>query len=164
MLGFCAASFLHAQQPASKVTNKVTKSVKSDEKTPLSGKDSLAQDSLTKPAKKGWITAPINYEAEDSMVLFMDKKSMSLYGKSKMEYQKQKLESYNITTDMQTGDFDARPLLDTNGKYVQKPIFTDEKGKVINATGIKYNVNTNQQHPRRRVSCERNPSTGYFYS
>jgi lipopolysaccharide assembly outer membrane protein LptD (OstA) len=142
LLGFCVVDFLHAQQPASKVTNKVAKSAKPEEKTPLSGKDSLAQDSLTKPAKKGWITAPINYEAEDSMILFMDKKSMSLYGKSKMEYQKQKLESYNITTDMQTGDFDARPLLDTNGKYVQKPVFTDEKGKVINATGIKYNVNT----------------------
>ena len=70
------------------------------------------------------LDAPIAYEAEDSMVLDVPGKKITLYGKeTKTDYKDNSLSAPVIELDQQTGNLNASIRRDSLGKVISMPTF-----------------------------------------
>ena len=87
------------------------------------------------------IEAPIDYIAEDSIVISFDGQKVFLYNNGKVTYQKIELKAYYIEIDLETKEVYAKGLLDSTGTLVQKPIFKDGNDEYDSET-IRYNFKT----------------------
>lgn len=98
---------------------------------PLNKTDSLAKDSLKNSADtidfklaKNALEAPVEYAAEDSMVLDVDAKTVTLYGKkATTHYKDNDLSAPVITFDQATGDIIASIKRDSSGKVISLPTY-----------------------------------------
>lgn len=89
--------------------------------------DSIAavQDSIKKKEKKSALEAPVEYEAKDSTVFYMDTKSAFLYGEANVKYQNMDLSAERITMDMDSSLIHAEGALDSIGKKFGEPVFKE---------------------------------------
>ena len=84
--------------------------------------DSLRADSLNRQRKNG-IDAPVEYEAEDSMVYEGDTKLAYLFGKSHVKYENMDLESDRIYMSMDSSLVHAMGSVDSTGQKSGMPVF-----------------------------------------
>ena len=86
--------------------------------------DSIFTDSI--PRKKDALDAPVDYEANDSIVYdFTDGNKGYLYGESKVNYQNIGLKSEYITMNLDSSIVNATFGLDSIGEEFGYPVFTD---------------------------------------
>ena len=103
------------------------------------------QDSIlrvdTIQMSKDSVDAMIKYHAEDSGVLIISSKQMTLYGKAKTDYKEQKVEAATIEFDQQTQTIKAYGSTDTTGSLQSKPQFSEGEMKTI-SDSIAFNMKT----------------------
>jgi len=103
--------------------------------------DTTEKDSVIAPKKTGWLAAVLDYDAEDSIKVNMVDNSAYLYKNASIAYQSIGLKAGFIKIDFETNSVTATGILDSNGKVIQKPVFT-EGDKVFETDTIVYNFNT----------------------
>src|SRR5512139_2574875 len=106
---------------------------------PLSTSDTLRKDSLFRniipdsninrtdtfdlKLSKDTLDAPVNYEAEDSVVVLVKDKRVVLYGKTKTNYKDIELTAPQMEIDQQTQILTAVNSLDSAGNLIQRAHF-----------------------------------------
>ena len=80
------------------------------------------EDTLT---QKSEIETTINYSAKDSIFYDLKSQKIKLYGDSKIDYGEINLEAYEILVDWNDKTLDANFILDSTGKKMGKPIFSE---------------------------------------
>ncbi len=81
-------------------------------------------DTINFKSSKDTLDAPITYDAEDSMVLDVPSKKITLYGKqTKTLYKDNNLTAPIIQLDQQTGNLTASIKRDSTGKVISMPTF-----------------------------------------
>ncbi len=75
--------------------------------------------------QKSEIETTINYSARDSIFYDLKTQKLKLYGDSKIDYGEINLEAYEILVDWTDKTLDANFILDSTGKKIGKPIFSE---------------------------------------
>ena len=99
--------------------------------------DTTAADSVVSPV----IDAPIDYNAEDSIIVSFDGQKVFLYNNAKVNYQQIELAAYFIELDLETREVYAEGKEDSTGTLIQKPIFNDGTQEFESKT-LRYNFDT----------------------
>jgi hypothetical protein len=101
-----------------------------------------AADTLAVGASKApIINAPIDYNAEDSIIVSFDGQKVFMFNNAKVNYQQIELTAYYIQLDLETKEVYAEGLLDSTGTLIQKPVFKDGKQEFESKT-LRYNFQT----------------------
>ncbi|MDD4225009.1 MAG: putative LPS assembly protein LptD [Mariniphaga sp.] len=104
--------------------------------------DTLSNDSVpTGKEKPPVIEAPIDYNAEDSIVGTFDGQKVYLYNNARVVYQQIELQAYFIELDLETKEVYAEGIQDSTGNLIQKPIFKDGNEEFESKT-LRYNFET----------------------
>tara|TARA_Y100001935_G_C17249430_1_gene480162 strand:- start:89 stop:808 length:720 start_codon:yes stop_codon:yes gene_type:complete len=102
----------------------------------------LMIDSLTNKIdsikQKSDIETTVNYKSKDSIFFDLKNQKMTLYGNAIMDYGDIKLDANKINVDWIEQTIDANFVLDSTGKKIGKPIFTD-KNESYETDKITYN-------------------------
>ena len=85
--------------------------------------DSIQTDSIE---NIGEIETTINYSATDSIFYDLKTQTLKLYGNSKIDYGNINLSAYEILIDWDEQTIDANFRVDSLGKKIGKPIFTED--------------------------------------
>ncbi|HVG14944.1 MAG TPA: putative LPS assembly protein LptD [Chitinophagaceae bacterium] len=108
----------------------------------LSKRDTLPQvpqlDSFSLKFSKDTLSAPVNYEAEDSAVILIQSKKIVLYGKTKTTYNDIQLEAPKVELDQQTNLLTAVAGRDSLGEVASRAQFTQGENNFESDT-IKFN-------------------------
>src|SRR6188508_1981526 len=123
----------------------------------ISTNDTLKNDSLSKDAlvdtsinridtfdlklSKDSLDAPVNYEAEDSVVILVKDKKVILYGKAKTIYKDIELTAPKMELDQETQILTAVKSVDSTGELIDRAHFTQADNKFQSDT-IRYNFKT----------------------
>ena len=100
--------------------------------------DTLAADTVSR--KKSALEAPVNYKAEDSIVI--DASNIAtLYGKGEVTYKDIKLNADYITMKFDSSLVYAEGRPDSIGEIVGTPVFQDKSGQYESST-LQYNFDT----------------------
>ncbi len=126
-------------------------------KPSISTNDTLKNDSLSKDAlidtsinrvdtfdlklSKDSLDAPVNYEAEDSVVILVKDKKVILYGKAKTVYKDIELTAPKMELDQETQILTAVKSVDSTGELIDRAHFTQADNKFQSDT-IRYNFKT----------------------
>ncbi len=90
----------------------------------------LPTDSLTADTTENkYITSPVDYQAEDSIVMSLSSKEMRMYNKSQVDYQQQSIKAYHINVDVSRNAVHAKYGLDTAKMKTGYPVFKDKKSE-----------------------------------
>lgn len=119
-LGFSV--YAEAQRPRRPVSGRTKAGVADTLQKDSVPADSVATDSVA--VKKQAIDAPIQYEANDSIV-FTQGGYAHLFGQGKVNYQRIELQADAITMNMDSSTVYARGVADTAGVVSGTPIFKD---------------------------------------
>ncbi len=94
--------------------------------------DSLSQqiDTLHIPISRDTLDAPISYSAQDSVVLDVPTKNITLYNKAVTKYKEIDLEAYNIRMDQTKSLLLATYSRDTAGEMIGRPKMTQADTKM----------------------------------
>jgi len=101
------------------------------------GIDSLQSDS----AKKAVLESPIDYVAEDSIVISLDGQRVYLYKNARINYKEIELTAYYMELDLESKEIYAEGIPDSAGVLTGKPVFQDGQEKFESRT-IRYNFET----------------------
>ena len=99
--------------------------------------DTIVADSI----ETSVIDAPIDYNAEDSIVVSFDGQKVFMYNNAKVNYQQIELTAYFIELDLETKEVYAEGIEDSTGTLIQKPIFKDGNEEFESKT-LRYNFDT----------------------
>jgi lipopolysaccharide assembly outer membrane protein LptD (OstA) len=106
--------------------------------------DTLAVKDTT--AKKKYDVDTVIYSsASDSLIFYVDKKKMDLYGEGEMQYKETDLKSAKIFIDFETNNIDAvgTPSDSFPGKFKGTPVLVD-KGETYDGITMKFNFKTSR--------------------
>ena len=105
--------------------------------------DEISKDSTFEKKEKtnNFLEDEIIKDAKDSINIDIENKKIFLYGSAKIEYLDIKIESGFIEIDWKTNIITARPKLDSLGKLIEIPYFTEGEDS-FHAEEIKYNFKT----------------------
>jgi len=105
--------------------------------------DSLQQqiDTLHIPVSKDTLDAPISYSAQDSVVLDVPTKNITLYNKAVTKYKEIDLEAYNIRMDQTNSLLLATYARDTSGEMIGRPKMTQADTK-MESDSMVFNMKT----------------------
>src|SRR5678809_620682 len=112
----------------------------------LNATDTLKRDSLSKinaltdtsiarvdtfdlKLSKDSLDAPVNYEAEDSVVVLVKDKKVVLYGKAKTNYKDIELTAPKMELDQETQILTAVKSVDSTGDLIDRAHFTQGENK-----------------------------------
>ena len=101
-------------------------------------KDSLVALQATEEKNTNYFKSNIKQHAEDSINIQLNGEKVYLYGKAKIEYEKTIIEAGFIEIDWNNNTINAKSRLDSLGKKIEKPIFTDNQDS-FTADEIIYN-------------------------
>ena len=87
--------------------------------------DTLSNNEIDSIANTSEIETTINYSAKDSIFYDLKSQKIKLYGGSKIDYGEINLEAYEILVDWNDKTLDANFILDSIGKKIGKPIFSE---------------------------------------
>lgn len=90
---------------------------------------------------KDSLTAPVNYKAEDSIVMLVKKKEFRLYKKADVKYENTQLTGNTMDFNQATGILTSRMGLDTAGKPMDKAALNDGATS-SEMDSVQYNFNT----------------------
>ncbi|MDX5422091.1 MAG: hypothetical protein LPK07_09205 [Hymenobacteraceae bacterium] len=119
-----------------------------------------AQDTVTIAAPRGDIETTIKYSARDSIQFEVGRKVVHLYGDAKINYGATTLEAAYIEIDYEKNTLTATTLIDSTGKEVGVPVFTDAAGTYA-AKRIAYNYKTRKGRIAEVVTQQ---GEGYIHS
>ena len=123
------------------------------------------QDSLSIPDtlnKKTYdVDTTIYTESSDSLIFYVNKKKMDIYGNASIQYRETNLKSANIFVDFQTNNIDAEgvPSDSLSGKYNGTPVLK-EGADSYNGFKMRYNFKTK----RGFISAAATETDGAIYS
>lgn len=83
------------------------------------------------PVAKKDIETTIDYQARDSVFFDLETQQMYLYGEAKINYGAIQLEAERIDIDWVENTLKANYVLDTTGKKIGKPVFTEAKEQYV---------------------------------
>src|SRR6187401_3032775 len=118
-----------------------------------SGRDSLIQvngladtsivkiDSFDLKLSKDTLDAPVNYEAEDSVVILVKDKKVVLFGKAKTNYKDIELKAPKMELNQETQILTAVKSVDSTGDLIDRAHFSQGETKFQSDT-IRYNFKT----------------------
>jgi len=98
-------------------------------------------DTFNVPLSSDSLSAPVNYKAEDSMVLEVATKKIFLYGRSEVKYTQILLNAPEIAFDQATQMVTARMTKDSNGVVVGMAKLTQAETTTV-SDSIKFNFKT----------------------
>lgn len=98
-------------------------------------------DTLHIPVSKDTLDAPIAYSAEDSVVLDVPTKNITLYNKAVTKYKNMDLEAYNIRMDQPNNLLLATYSRDTSGAMIGQPKMT-QAGTKMESDSMVFNMKT----------------------
>jgi len=123
----------------------------------INATDTLKRDSLSKDAlidtsiirvdtfdlklSKDSLEAPVNYEAEDSVVILIKDKKVVLYGKAKTNYKDIELKAPKMELDQETQILTAVKSVDSTGELIDRAHFSQAENKFQSDT-IRFNFKT----------------------
>jgi len=123
----------------------------------INATDTLKRDSLSKGAlidtsitrvdtfdlklSKDSLEAPVNYEAEDSVVILIKEKKVVLYGKAKTNYKDIELTAPKMELDQETQILTAVKSVDSTGELIDRAHFSQAENKFQSDT-IRFNFKT----------------------
>ena len=87
--------------------------------------DTLSNNEIDSIANTSEIETTINSSAKDSIFYDLKSQKIKLYGGSKIDYGEINLEAYEILVDWNDKTLDANFILDSIGKKIGKPIFSE---------------------------------------
>ena len=87
--------------------------------------DTLSNNEIDSIDNTSEIETTINYSAKDSIFYDLKSQKIKLYGGSKIDYGEINLEAYEILVDWNDKTLDANFILDSIGKKIGKPIFSE---------------------------------------
>jgi len=96
-------------------------------------------------AREGSLEAPVNYQAQDSIILDLTGEEIHLYEQATVTYQDMELQSARIQVQYAENLVAAQGKPDTAGKLVETPVFK-EGGQTYNARKMTYNFKTKTGH------------------
>ena len=99
--------------------------MESDSLISLMARDTTNEVSEDTLIQKSEIETTINYSAKDSIFYDLKSQKIKLYGDSKIDYGEINLEAYEILVDWNDKTLDANFILDSTGKKIGKPIFSE---------------------------------------
>jgi hypothetical protein len=102
---------------------------------------------------KAIIEAPIEYNAEDSIIVSFDGQKVFLYNRAKVSYQDIELTAYYIELDLETKQLYAEGLTDSIGELDQKPVFK-QGSEEYEAETIRYNFESEKAFITKVVSSQ----------
>jgi lipopolysaccharide assembly outer membrane protein LptD (OstA) len=106
------------------------------------------------------IEAPINYNAQDSIIVSFEGQKVFLYNNARVTYQQIELTAYFIELDLETKEVYAEGILDSAQTLVQKPVFKDGNEEFESKT-LRYNFETEKGIITEVVTAQ---GEGYFHS
>jgi lipopolysaccharide assembly outer membrane protein LptD (OstA) len=109
--------------------------------TPVNDSRPPAPDSTA--SGKDDLDTTVVYTARDSLIYDLDRRTMDLYGKAKVNYQDMQIQGPKISVDYKTSIVDTNAETDSLGHAVELPVFTDKNG-TFTAETMKYNFETRQ--------------------
>lgn len=118
--------------------------------------DSVVVDSVAKPI----IEAPIEYNAEDSIIVSFDGQKVYLYNHASVTYQDIELTAYYIELDLNTKEVYAEGTTDSTDTKIQKPVFKQGAEEYESET-MRYNFDTEKAFITKVVSQQ---GEGYIHS
>jgi lipopolysaccharide assembly outer membrane protein LptD (OstA) len=89
----------------------------------------------------GALQDKVSYKAKDSIAVSLDQNQARLYNEAVVDYQDINLKAGIINIHFKNQELTAKGLVDTAGKYVQRPLFTQD-GQPYLADSIRYNFET----------------------
>jgi lipopolysaccharide assembly outer membrane protein LptD (OstA) len=98
-------------------------------------------DTFHVPVSKDSLDAPISYSAQDSVVLDVPTKNITLYNKSVTKYKDIDLEAYNIRMDQANNLLLATYARDTAGEMIGRPKMTQSESK-MESDSMVFNMKT----------------------
>src|SRR5690606_685853 len=98
-------------------------------------------DSFSVKLSKDTLDAPLQYFAEDSVVVMIRAKKIFLYGKTKTEYQDVVLTAPKVEVDQETQVMSAYNSRDSTGAVIEDVVFQQGESEYISDT-ITYNIKT----------------------
>jgi hypothetical protein len=110
-------------------------------KTPLTDTSINRVDTFDLKISKDSLDAPVEYEAEDSVVVLVQQKKVVLYGKTKTNYKDIELRAPKMEIDQETQILTAFNSLDSAGNLIDRAHFTQGETKFQSDT-IRYNFKT----------------------
>ena len=99
--------------------------MESDSLLSLMQVDTTSNNEMDSTIQKSEIETTINYSAKDSIFYDLKSQKIKLYGNSKIDYGEINLEAYEILVDWNDKTLDANYLIDSTGKKIGKPIFSE---------------------------------------
>ncbi len=134
--------------PADTLRNDTAKAIQPTEETikgnPLATQwnDSIAaaEDSIKRVQKKA-LDHPVDYEAKDSIVFYMDSKNAFLYGDAKVNYTNIELKADSIVVNLDSSIVHAAAVRDTLGQLHGKPVFK-QGSEEYESEKLSYNFET----------------------
>jgi lipopolysaccharide assembly outer membrane protein LptD (OstA) len=102
--------------------------------------DTTEKDSIQEE-ESGWLETVLSYDANDSIKGDLINNKAYLYKDAYIEYGNINLTAGFIEIDWKTNEVRATGILDSNGKVIQKPVFT-ESDKVFETDTIVYNFDS----------------------
>jgi len=105
--------------------------------------DSVSQrvDTIRLPVSKDSLDAPIAYSAQDSVVLDVPTKNITLYNKATTQYKDIDLAAYNIRMDQTNNLLLATYARDTTGEMIGRPKMT-QAGTKMESDSMVFNMKT----------------------
>ncbi len=88
-------------------------------------KDTVIEINEDTVINRSEIETTINYSAKDSIFYDLKSQKIKLYGDSKIDYGEINLEAYEILVNWNDKTLDANFILDSTGKKIGKPIFSE---------------------------------------
>lgn len=109
----------------------------------IPGRDTMVQkiDTFSLKLSKDTLTSPLQYFAEDSVVVMIKSKKILLYGKTKTEYQDVTLTAPQVAVDQQTQIMTAVNSRDSTGTVLEEAHFKQAENEFTSDT-IVYNFKT----------------------
>lgn len=135
---------LHAQQGDTLLIQNNTDADSVINTPGLADTTSLVPSDTTAKRKTYDIDTTIYANATDSLIFFVKKRKMNLYGDGELQYKETDLKSSNIFVDFETSNIEATGTpSDTAGKFIGSPVLS-EKGEVYEGIRMKYNFKSAQ--------------------
>src|SRR6202790_2170762 len=105
--------------------------------------DSVRQqiDTMHTPVSKDSLDAPISYSAQDSVVLDVPTKNITLYNKANTKYKDMDLNAYNIRMDQVNNLLLATYSRETSGEMIGRPKMTQAESK-MESDSMVFNMKT----------------------
>ncbi len=101
----------------------------------------LQVDTIHAPYSKDSLDAPISYSAQDSVVLDVPTKNITLYNKANTKFKDIELDAYNIRMDQANSLLLATYARDTSGEMIGRPKMTQAETK-MESDSMVFNMKT----------------------